>query len=115
MTKKVNPVVSANVAYEKRLMSNWMRVRMGVDRTVDRDNAAVNPKGKKAVPARRAPVGGNAEQTKRPGEHPGAMLAGNSRQIHVSAHSTVHVMNVTDGSRPRVKTQIAAAAPPGAQ
>jgi hypothetical protein len=43
------------------------------------------------------------------------VLAGDSLQIHISAHAAMHVPNIFDGRRPRVKSRIAASAPPGTQ
>ena len=78
-------------------------------------DAAVKPQREKAVAARGAAVGGRAEKPKNPGEHSHAVLAGNSLHVQVPAHSAVHVADVPDGSGPRIKTQVAGAATPGAQ
>jgi hypothetical protein len=79
------------------------------------NDAAVNLKGEKTIPARSAAVRGNAKQSKNPGEQSHPVLARNTLQIHVAAQSAVHVPDISDGSRPGEKTRVANSAAPRPQ
>lgn len=78
-------------------------------------DTAVNAKREKAIAARGAAVSRGAKQAVHPGQQANPMVAGNARQIHVSALFAVHVPKISDGSRPGVKARIAGSAAPGAQ
>jgi hypothetical protein len=78
------------------------------------DDAPVNPKREKAIPARRAAIGGRAEQSIDPRKYAHAMFARNALHIQIAAHSAMNVPDVSDGCRPRKETRIAGLAPPRA-
>jgi hypothetical protein len=92
-----------------------MRFRSLVDRMLPRHDTVENPNGKKSIPAWRAAIRGKPEQAEQPGHGARSVLAGNALQVHIAAHAAMHVANVAYRSRPGIKTQIAAAAPPRAQ
>jgi hypothetical protein len=80
-------------------------------------NTPVHPYGKKAIPARSATIRRSAKQTEEPSEtkHTLAVFTGNALQIHVATHSTMHVGDITERSRPRIKPPLATPASPGTQ
>jgi hypothetical protein len=98
-----------------RLLRDGMRFRAGLHGVLRGNNAAVNTEGKKAIPARRTAIGGDAKEKEQPGEHAHSMVARNSRQIQVAAQFAMHVADVSDGSRPGVKASVARTAAPRAQ
>ena len=55
------------------------------------------------------------KQPEQPGKRACSVLAGNALEIHVAAHSAVHIPNIRDGNGPRIKPQIATPAAPGPQ
>ncbi len=97
------------------LVRDGMRFRPGFHGLLRGHDAAVNPKGEKAIPARSATIRGSAKQAVHPGEQAHPMLARNALQVHVAAHSAVHVGDISDRSRPGVKARVAGSATPGAQ
>ena len=90
-----------------------MRFRSLIDRMLPGHDAQENAKGKKSIPAGSASISGKAEQAEQPGHRARPVLAGNALQVHVAAHRAMDIRNIADGSRPRIKSQIAAAAAPG--
>ena len=92
-----------------------MRLRPGFHGLLRGYDAPVNPKREKAIPARGAAIGGKAEQAEQPGEHAHSMLARNALQVHVAAHSAMHIPDISDGSRPGIKARVASSAAPGPQ
>jgi hypothetical protein len=90
-------------------------IRSLIDRMLPGHDALINAEGKKSVPARSATIGGKSQQAEQPGHYAISVLAGNALQIHVPAHSAMHITDIPDGSRPRIKPQIAAPTAPWPQ
>ena len=94
-------------------MGDGMRIQFRLRRLLRGNNAAVNPKREEAIPARSAAIRGSAKEAVHPTEHAHSMLARNALHVQVAAHSAMHVPDVSDGSGPGVKTQVADPATPG--
>src|SRR5579864_510501 len=92
-----------------------MRLRTGFHGLLRGYNAAVNPKREKAIPAWGATVSRSAEQAIHPGEHTHSMLARNTLQVHVAAHSAMHVPDISDRGSPGEKARVTGPATPGPQ
>ena len=90
-----------------------MRHGSRLDRLPRRNNAAIDSEREKSVAARRAAIGGSAQQAENPRKRSHSVLAGNALQVHVAAHPAMHVLNVVQGSRPGVEAGVTRLAPPG--
>src|SRR5579872_4801482 len=79
------------------------------------DDAPVNPKREKSIPARCASISGSAKESINPGERAHAMFARNALHIQIAAHSTMDIRNVSDWSGPGKKPRIADSTSPRTQ
>jgi hypothetical protein len=84
-----------------------------LDRLPRWNNPAIDSEREETITARRAAIGGSAQQAKYPRKRSHSVLTGNALQVHVAAHPAMHVPDVVKGGRPRVEAGGARLAPPG--
>ena len=87
----------------------------GFHRHLRGNNSPVNSNREKAIPARRASVGGQSQEPEQPGKRAGSVLARNAGQVQIAAHFAVHIADIGDGCGPGIKAQITRPAAPRAQ
>jgi hypothetical protein len=97
------------------LVRDGIRFRSRLDGLLRGDNAAVNAKREKAVPAGRAAIRRRSKQAKHPGEHAHAVFARNARHIQIAAKRAMDVPHISDRSSPGVKACVTGPAAPRAQ